>query len=125
LTTLPFSITEHQQHRIIINNQDATHNFGAVSAYTFNNITTDHTISANFATDTSSSTGIIIDNGDEGTSFTGTWKVSGCPNPYGQNSLYSWNSNVRYTYQVPVDGTYTVLLWWTAHNYWRRNSVPV
>jgi len=68
---------------------------------------------------------IIIDNGDEGTSFTGTWMVSSCPNPYGANSLYSRGHGVHYTYQAPVNGTYTVLLWWTAHANGRSNSVPV
>jgi hypothetical protein len=32
---------------------------------------------------------------------------------------------VHYTYQAPVNGTYTVLLWWTEHKKRRSNSVPV
>jgi hypothetical protein len=32
---------------------------------------------------------IIIDNGDEGTTFTGTWEISGAPDPYGENSLFT------------------------------------
>lgn len=32
---------------------------------------------------------IIIDNGDLGTSFTGTWQVSEDENPYGTDYLYS------------------------------------
>ena len=32
---------------------------------------------------------VIIDNGDAATSSTGTWRVSGGENPYGDSSLYS------------------------------------
>ena len=96
------------------------------SNYTFSNVIGNHEISVTFEIDTSKSPNeIIIDNGDEGTSFTGKWKVSSCPNPYGKNSLYSWNRDVYYAYQAPVNGTYTVLLWWTEHKNMRSNSVPV
>jgi hypothetical protein len=102
---------------------------GAVTSYTISNITGNHTIMAVFEIDApkspSSPNEIIIDNGDEGTSFIGKWKVSSCPNPYGQNSLYSWDSEAHYTYQAPVNGTYMVLLWWTEHKSLRRDSVPV
>ena len=102
---------------------------GAVTSYTFSNVTGNHTIMAVFEIDApkspSSPNEIIIDNGDEGTSFIGKWKVSSCPNPYGQNSLYSWDSEAHYTYQAPVNGTYMVLLWWTEHKSLRRDSVPV
>ena len=96
------------------------------SNYTFSNIIGNHEISVTFEIDASKSPNeIIIDNGDEGTSFTGKWRVSSCPNPYGKNSLYSWNRDVYYAYQAPVNGTYTVLLWWTEHKNMRSNSVPV
>jgi len=68
---------------------------------------------------------VIIDNGDEGTSFTGTWKISSAPDPYGENSLYSRGQGAHYAYLTPVNGTYTVLLWWTEHKKRRSNSVPV
>jgi hypothetical protein len=98
----------------------------AVTNYTFSNVTENHTISASFEIKPPpSSNEIVIDNDDAGTSFTGRWRVSSCPNPYGKNSLYSSDSNVHYTYQTRVNGTYRVMLWWTEHRYWRRSSVPV
>jgi len=103
--------------------------WGGKTNYSFSNVTANHTIAVSFEIDAPepppSPNEIIIDNGDDGTSFTGKWKVSRCPNPYGENSLYSWGREVHYTYQAPVNGTYTVLLWWTEHKSLRRNSVPV
>ena len=32
---------------------------------------------------------LILDNGEPGTSFNGTWNVSSGVNPYGSNSLYA------------------------------------
>jgi hypothetical protein len=102
---------------------------GAVTSYTFSNVIENHAISVTFERDTPEPppppNEIIIDNGDEGTSFTGNWRVSSSSNPYGKNSLYSWSRDAHYAYQTPVNGTYTVSLWWTEHAYWRRNSVPV
>jgi hypothetical protein len=37
---------------------------------------------------------IIVDNGDPGTSSTGTWLVSGGANPYGANSLYTKEASI-------------------------------
>ena len=68
---------------------------------------------------------VIIDNGDEGTSFTGTWKISSAPDPYGESSLYSNDQGARYAYDASIAGAYTVSLWWTEHAIWRINSVPV
>ena len=58
------------------------------AAYTENSITRTATLQVTIKDDLIAAD-IIIDNGDEGNSFTGTWKVSSCPNPYGANSLYS------------------------------------
>ncbi len=44
------------------------------------------------------STGIIIDNGDSGTSFTGSWSVSEGENPYGSNSVYGTDGET-YTWE--------------------------
>ncbi len=65
---------------------------------------------------------IIIDNGNEGTSSTGTWQVSSGPNPYGDSSVYSREGT--YTFQADVSGEYLVDIRWT---YWenRCTSVPV
>ena len=60
---------------------------------------------------------IIIDNGGSGTSYTGTWTVSGGSQPYGTDSLWSRNGDT-YTWQFSSQpaGTYEVLLWWTAYS---------
>ena len=61
---------------------------------------------------------ITIDNGGTGTSFTGTWLVSGAPNPYGSASLYASGSGqdtYRWTPTIPTMRAYDVYAWWTAH----------
>jgi hypothetical protein len=75
--------------------------------------------------DTSPPDEVIIDNGDEGTSFTGTWSISSGPDPYGESSLYSIDPGTHYAYEASIDGAYTVSLWWTEHTIWRITSVPV
>jgi PKD repeat protein len=67
----------------------------------------------------------IVDNGDPGASYIGSWTVSSGPNPYGSNSLYSDEPGATYTFLASeVNDTYEVSLWWTDHNS-RCNSVPV
>ena len=58
---------------------------------------------------------VIIDNGDTGTSSTGTWAVSGGTEPYGDNSLWA-RDGATYTWQFDSEppGTYEVLKWWSA-----------
>lgn len=69
--------------------------------------------------------GVIVDDGGAGTSFTGSWTLSGAPNPFGGRSLYS-RVEGTYTFRagLPRAGTYEVYLWWTE---WpsRLASVPV
>jgi len=67
---------------------------------------------------------VIIDNGDAGTSSTGRWYVSMGGNPYGDNSLFSYQAGATYTFEAPVDGSYEVSLWWTERLS-RCTSVPV
>ncbi|MDO8303719.1 MAG: hypothetical protein Q7T18_10800, partial [Sedimentisphaerales bacterium] len=57
---------------------------------------------------------VIIDNGAAGTSYTGTWLVSGAPSPYGADSVWSRNGDT-YTWQMSAQpaGTYEVLMWWS------------
>ncbi|MCK4829026.1 right-handed parallel beta-helix repeat-containing protein, partial [bacterium] len=55
----------------------------------------------------------IIDNGDPGTSSTGTWQVSGGPGHYGTDSLYSHDDGSTYTYTNSITGDYEISLWWT------------
>jgi hypothetical protein len=68
---------------------------------------------------------IIIDNGDDGTFFTGTWRTSRSPNPYGGNSLYCTGGGSRYTYETALEGIYAVSLWWTENSTSRCSRVPV
>ncbi len=70
-------------------------------------------------------TEIIVDNGDVGTSSTGSWKVSRGANPYGSNSLWSRSVEGRYTYHIAnLTGTFDVYAWWTE---WpsRPTSAPI
>jgi hypothetical protein len=65
----------------------------------------------------------IIDNGDAGTSSTGSWAVSGGSSPYGANSLWSRGVGDTYTFEKVVTGTYSVEAWWTAFSS-RHDDVP-
>jgi len=69
---------------------------------------------------------IISDNGDPGTSSTGTWMVSSGANPYGSNSLYANTVGPTYTWTLTPStaGDYEVYLWWTEYSN-RVTSVPV
>jgi hypothetical protein len=70
-------------------------------------------------------TDIVIDNGDLGTSFTGTWQVSGAANPYGTNSLWSYSgATYIWTFKPTRSGNYDVFMWWTALSS-RSMSVPL
>ncbi|OHB55678.1 MAG: hypothetical protein A2Y07_09035 [Planctomycetes bacterium GWF2_50_10] len=67
----------------------------------------------------------IIDNGQAGTSSTGTWQTSTAPNPYGTNSLWSYNgATYTWSFTPTVTGTYRVSMWWTALAS-RYTAVPV
>jgi hypothetical protein len=59
---------------------------------------------------------IIIDNGELGTSFKGSWAISGAPNPFGTNSLYNSASNnwYQWLFTVPETGQYDIQAWWTS-----------
>jgi len=68
---------------------------------------------------------IIIDNGDAGTSSTGTWAVSGMAGFYGINSLYNWPElDASYSFETWAVGVREVSMWWTEHSS-RSNSVTV
>jgi lysophospholipase L1-like esterase len=73
---------------------------------------------------------IIIDNGDPGTSSTGTWRVSGAPNPFepaDPNATSLWaRGNDSYTWRFTADatGTYEVQMWHT-YTSTRGANVPV
>ena len=68
---------------------------------------------------------IIIDNGAPGTSFTGSWPVSGGTQPYGANSVWSRNGTTfTWTMTGEPVGTYDVHMWWSGWSS-RASSVPV
>ncbi|HOK66986.1 MAG TPA: hypothetical protein PK054_11765 [Anaerohalosphaeraceae bacterium] len=68
---------------------------------------------------------IIIDNGEPGTSSTGTWAVSGGLNPYGADSLWArYNAAYTWSFQPQQGGLYDVFLWWTEFSS-RGYSIPV
>jgi|GEM_PF-2110879 len=67
---------------------------------------------------------LIVDNGDPGTSFSGTWSPSSGPTPFSADSLYSKSIGSTYTYTATVLGTYDVALWWTVLAN-RETQVPV
>ena len=67
---------------------------------------------------------VIVDNGEAGTSSTGTWRTSGGANPYGSESIYSKNRGATYTFEAALHGTCEVSLWWTEWSS-RSTSVPV
>jgi hypothetical protein len=72
----------------------------------------------------SSAQDIIIDNGDPGTSSTGSWRVSGGSDPYGANSLYSKDAGSTYTFETALSGPYDVFFRWTGWSS-RCTAVPV
>ena len=74
--------------------------------------------------------GIVIDNGDPETSFTGSWDVSGAADPWnpadsGATSLYSRNGTTyTWTFTPDVSGNYEVSMWWTQYSS-RSDNIPV
>ncbi len=68
---------------------------------------------------------IIIDNGDTGTSSTGTWGISGGSDPYGSDSLWARNGDTyTWSFGSTASGTYNVYMWWSG---WpsRSSDIPV
>jgi hypothetical protein len=68
---------------------------------------------------------IIIDNGDENTSYTGIWSISGGTNPYGDDSLWSRDgSTYTWTFSPTASASYELSMWWTDWES-RCTNVPV
>lgn len=69
---------------------------------------------------------VILDNAELGATPFASWGISGAPNPFGANSLFSKSPNANFTFQLalPQAGLYDVYLWWTQ---WpsRLTNVPV
>jgi hypothetical protein len=62
---------------------------------------------------------MIIDNGDTGTLSTGTWNISGGPNPYDTNSLFADAAGATYTFEYQFLGaimSLDVYQWWTYYS---------
>ncbi|MDD4938662.1 MAG: PKD domain-containing protein [Candidatus Omnitrophica bacterium] len=141
-TSAPVDITySGGTKRVYINQQINGGKWNSLGRYVFNT-TTDGTVKITavnsaptsycadavkfvYVPDVPPSDELVIDNGQSGTSYTGTWAVSGATNPYGTNSLwsrdgatYSWKAN------IPTNGTYEVYMWWTQY-YSRSTSAPV
>ena len=69
-------------------------------------------------TATFTSSDIVIDNGQPGTSFAGAWAVSSALSPFGANSIYGTGAatdTYRWTPTIPTLGTYQVYVWWTIY----------
>ena len=59
---------------------------------------------------------IIIDNGQQQTSFTGAWLLSGGVDPYGADSVWSRNgATYTWTFLPPASGWYDLSMWWTPY----------
>ncbi len=57
----------------------------------------------------------IVDNGDPGTSFEGTWAVSGGSLPYGANSLWGRDGDTyTWTFTPEAEGWYNVFMCWSG-----------
>ena len=69
---------------------------------------------------------VILDNDQPGTTAVGYWLLSGAPNPFGPNSIYSKQTTASYVYQPALAalGQYDVYLWWTQLSS-RPAAVPV
>jgi len=59
---------------------------------------------------------LFLDNGQPGTSSTGTWSTSSASGPFGLSSVFSKTAGHTYTFNVPLpeSGVYRVYAWWTA-----------
>ncbi len=67
----------------------------------------------------------IIDNLDADISWTGTWNISGGPNPYEADSFWSRDGSTFTWYFTPAQtGEYEISMWWTQFPS-RSDSAPV
>ena len=77
-----------------------------------------------------SSNGVIIDNGDPGTSFTGNWGLSGGANPWNPadpaaTSVWARDGDTyTWTFTPAVSGNYVLSMWYTTYSS-RSAGVPL
>ena len=101
----------------------------ASSSTTTTTSTTDSSTARAASSSTSGSSGgsnadIVIDDGDSGTTATGTWGKSGASGSYGGVSLYSRDASATYTFKAQATGSFEVSVWWTALSS-RATKAPV
>ena len=97
---------------------------GAVTSYTFTNVYNDYTIDAFFEAVVVPAD-IIIDNGEPGSSYTGTWTDSSGTNSYGTTSVFARpEATFTWDFDAPLPGYYEVFLWWTTTTT-RGSFIPV
>ena len=58
---------------------------------------------------------VILDNGDTGTSYTGTWATSRDKLPYGKDAMKSSEEKAIYTFESPITGNVEIFLWWPTN----------
>ncbi|MGE5297177.1 MAG: DUF4082 domain-containing protein, partial [Solirubrobacterales bacterium] len=70
-------------------------------------------------------TTVTVDNLDSGASSTGSWHVSGAPNPWGADSMVTWTPGDTFTFTANlISGvSYAVYAWWTQSSC-RYTAVP-
>ena len=74
------------------------------------------TVSTFSISDITSAEVLALDNGEPGTSYNGSWKVSDGVTPYGSSSLYTSANGAAYTFKfdLTTPGEYRVLAWWSG-----------
>ena len=101
---------------------DQTTYYIAVRAYDWSGQLSDYSDEVEFIS--ASGSDVIVDNGEAGTSSTGSWRTSGGANPYGSESIYSKSADATYSFEAAIGGVYEVSLWWTERPS-RSTNVPV
>jgi hypothetical protein len=87
-----------------------------VPSATASSSTSSYTSSSNSDSNSGASSSMfVIDNGDSGTSASGTWKISAASQPYGTESLYSSAASDTYSFETSIAGDQEVYLWWTEY----------
>ena len=111
--------------------QEGKRYYFAATAYNTSNVESDYSSEVYYTVPTGSSSGtggsttaLIIDNGEAGTSSSGSWTVSSGSNSYGTKSVFNQSSGATYTFNGSRSGAQDVYLWYTHRDnrYW---DVPV
>ena len=103
------------------NTSDVESDYSKELPYTIPTSSTSDSTASN--TSGSSST-VIIDNGDNGTQASGSWKVIDTSGFYGSKSVLSSTSSATYSFEAACSGLQEVYLWWVEYKS-RCAEVPV